>query len=128
MRVTVEAGKQHIGPVIKEGLRAVAVVVVNVQHRHALQGAVAQVLRGQRGIVQKSVAAEEIRPGVVAGRAGQRNAARAPSATCCAAVKAKPFKLAVVQGVLEGVKGDHRLPKFEKPNEMCLQPSFTLHS
>ncbi len=59
------ASRQDIGPVIKVGLRAVAVVVVNVQY----------------GVIQKAVAAEEVSPGVLAGRA--------PSATCCAAAMAQ---------------------------------------
>ncbi len=46
-------------------------VVVHVQHRHALLAAVAQGLRRDRGVVQETVAAQKIRPGVVARRAGE---------------------------------------------------------
>ena len=64
-----------IGAVVEDRLRAVAVVVVDIEHRHSLGTAVAQGLRGQRGVVQEAVAAEEVGPGVVAGRARQRQGA-----------------------------------------------------
>ena len=63
-RVAVDAGKQHIGPVIKNGLGAVAMVVVHVQHGHARQASIAQVLGRQGGVVEKAVdvAATAIEP------------------------------------------------------------------
>ena len=66
-----QAGKKHVRAVIKNGLCAVAVVVVHVQNCHALQDAVAQVLRGQGGVVQKAVATKKVGASVVAGRAAQ---------------------------------------------------------
>jgi len=67
-----DAGKEHIGAVIEDRLRAVAMVVVDVEHRDPRQATIPQRLGRQRGIVQKTVAAEKIGAGVVTGRAAQR--------------------------------------------------------
>ena len=64
-----DADEQHVGAVVEDGLRAVAVVVVDIQHRHARCAAVAQGLRGHGGVVEKAVAAHEVRACVVARRA-----------------------------------------------------------
>ena len=70
-RVAMDAGEKHIRPVVKNGLRAVAVVVVHVQHRHSVHAGIAQVLRRQCGVVQEAIAAEKISPRMVARRAAK---------------------------------------------------------
>ena len=71
LRVAVDGLEQHIGAVVEDGLRAVAVVVVHIEDRHARRAAVEEGLRGDGGIVDEAVAAEEIGAGMVAGRTAQ---------------------------------------------------------
>ena len=71
VRVSVDAGEEHIGPVVEDGLRAVAVVVIDVEHGNAWYAAVPQCLRRQRRIVHETVAAKEVGARVVARRAAQ---------------------------------------------------------
>ena len=65
--VAVEAGKKHVGAFVKNGLGSIAVVIVNIQNRHTLETTVPQLLRRQRRVVQKTIAPEKVRPGMVAG-------------------------------------------------------------
>ena len=69
VRIAVDAGELHIRALVEDGLRAVAVVVVDVEHGDALHARVAQRLRGNGGVVEEAVAPEEIRAGMVARRA-----------------------------------------------------------
>jgi hypothetical protein len=64
-------------------LRAVAVVVVDVEHRDAIEPAVAQCLRRQRRVVQEAVATEEVGAGMVAGWAAQREGRRHGARSHC---------------------------------------------
>ena len=64
--------RQHIGTLVEDRLCAVAVVVVDIEHRDAWRTAVAQRLHGERSIVEEAVAAEEVAAGVVTRRARQR--------------------------------------------------------
>ena len=71
-RIAVDAGEEDVGPVIKDGLGAIAVVVIHIQHCHFLYTRIAQLLGGQRRVVKKAVAAKEIHARVVARRAAER--------------------------------------------------------
>jgi hypothetical protein len=64
----VDAGKENVWALVKDTLRAVAVVVVHIQHRNARQAGIAQVLGRQGCVVEKAVAAKIIGAGMVAGR------------------------------------------------------------
>ena len=73
-----QADRQHVGTLVEDALRAVAVVVVDVQHRHAVAAADPQRLRRHGRVVDEAVAAHEIGAGMVPGRARQaEHAARA---------------------------------------------------
>ena len=97
-RVAVDAGKEHVGAVIKNRLGAVAVVVIHVQHRNPFQALVAQVLGRQRGVIDKAVTAEIPGPSVVAGWARQRkrgalardNGSRCAECAVSAAARSQP--------------------------------------
>ena len=67
--IVVDRHGEHTAAVVEVRLRAVAMVVVDIEHRFSLGSAVAQGRRGQRGVVREAVAAEAVGPGVVAGRA-----------------------------------------------------------
>ena len=67
-----DAGEKHIGAFVKNRLRAIAVVVVHVQHGHALKATVTQVLRSQRRVIQETVTTKKICACVMARRAAQR--------------------------------------------------------
>ena len=64
-----QADEQHVGALVKNALRAVAVVVVHIEHGHACGAAIAQGLGRHRGVVQKAVAAHEVGAGMMTGRA-----------------------------------------------------------
>ena len=68
-RIAVDRDREHVVAGVEDGLRAVAVVVVDIEHGHAPGAAIAQGLRGERGVVQEAIAAEELGAGMVAGRA-----------------------------------------------------------
>ncbi|MCY1362044.1 hypothetical protein D9M69_487430 [compost metagenome] len=70
-----QAGEVHVAAFVEDGLRAVAVVVVDIEHGHALDARIAQRLRGDGGVVDEAVAAEEVGARVVAGRAREREGA-----------------------------------------------------
>ena len=63
--VAVDGGGEHIAALIKHGLRAVAVVVVHIEHGHARQAAIAQGLGGHRRVVDEAIPAHEVGPRVV---------------------------------------------------------------
>src|SRR5438105_8179168 len=71
-RVAVDRGGEHVVALVEDALRAVAMVVVDVDDRHARGARVAQGLCGEGRVVEKAVAAEEVGAGVVARRAGER--------------------------------------------------------
>ncbi|MNJ56608.1 hypothetical protein D3C77_521660 [compost metagenome] len=71
MRVAMQGGEQHIGAIVENVLRAIAMVEVYVQHSHAF-GALAQAALGSDGsVVEVAVAAH-----VFAGRMVPRRAAQ----------------------------------------------------
>ncbi|MDT4869556.1 hypothetical protein FQZ97_1045930 [compost metagenome] len=68
-RVAVDGDREHIGSLIEDGLRAVAVVVVHIQHRHLRVARIAQRLRGDGRVVQEAVTAQKVGTRMVARRA-----------------------------------------------------------
>ena len=64
-RVAVDADEKHICALVEDALRAIAVVVVHIQHNHPFGSLIQQRLGGHRCVVQKAVAAHEIRAGMV---------------------------------------------------------------
>src|ERR1700722_5088412 len=68
----VQRGEQNIASFVKNILRVIAVVVVDVEDRDAVSPAVAQVLRRQCGVVEKAIAAEQIARRVMPRRAAER--------------------------------------------------------
>ena len=73
VRIAVDAGELHVGALVEDGLGAVAVVIVDVEHGHAIDDArVAQRLCGNGRVVEEAVAAKEVRAGMVARRPRER--------------------------------------------------------
>jgi hypothetical protein len=105
MRVAMDAGEEDIGAVIEDGLGAVAVVVVDVQDGDARQALVAQRLRRQRRVVQEAVTAEEVGPGMVAGRAAERKGGRGTTGHRVGSIQRTERALA---GGLPGASGQRR--------------------
>ena len=70
-RVGVDGGEQHVVALVKDALRAVAVVVVDIKDGDLAGAVVEQMLRGQGRVVEKTVAAKEIAARVMARRARQ---------------------------------------------------------
>ena len=66
-----ERGVQHVGAVVEDLLGPVAVVIVNIEYRHAFAAASSQVVGGDGGIVEEAEAAKRPVRSVVSGRAGQ---------------------------------------------------------
>ena len=62
---------QHVGALVEDALRAVAVMQVDVDDRHA-RGEAAKVLGGDRRIVEEAEAAGDIAEGMMARRAAER--------------------------------------------------------
>ena len=62
----------HVGAVIEDLLRAVAMVVVDIEDGDALGALVEEPLRGDGGVVDVAIAAHEAGAGMVAGRAAER--------------------------------------------------------
>ena len=87
-RVAMDADEKHICALVEDALRAVTVVVVHVEHNHPFGSLVQQSLDGHRCVVQKAVAAHEIRASMVARWPVQQNAAGAPAAMRMAALAA----------------------------------------
>ena len=71
-------GKKHVIPHIKNMLRAVAVVVINIKNRHPRATRIAQRLRGNRCVIQEAVAAKKIAPSVMSGRTREHECALLP--------------------------------------------------
>src|SRR5581483_11999830 len=67
----VEGDEHHVVAVVEDLLRAVAVVVVDVEDGHALRPGVAEGLGRDGGVVEEAVAAVEVAPGMVARRPAQ---------------------------------------------------------
>ena len=70
-RVGMDRGEQHVAAAPEDLLRAVAVMIVDVEHRHLAGAAVAKGLGGDRGVVEEAIAAIEVAAGVMAGRPAQ---------------------------------------------------------
>jgi hypothetical protein len=87
-RVGVHVDHQHVGALVEDRLRAVAVVVVDVEHRHPPRAPRAQRLRRHRGVVDVAVAAGEGAVRVVARRPAEREGGAPLPATMPAAVSA----------------------------------------
>ena len=71
-RVGVDVHHLHVGAGVEDRLGAVAVVVVDVEDADPAEPAAAQPFRGDGGVVDEAIAAGGARPGVVAGRAAER--------------------------------------------------------
>ena len=67
-----QRGEQDIAPFVKNILRAIAVVVVDVEDGNPSRPAVAQALRRQGGVVEEAIAAEQIARRVMSRRAAER--------------------------------------------------------
>src|SRR5690606_14295147 len=63
--VPVEGGEEHVRALVEDLLRAVAVVIVDVEDGYPSRPRIPQELRGNGGVVQIAVAAVEIGPGVM---------------------------------------------------------------
>ena len=70
-RVGMERHRQHVGARVEDALRAIAVMQVDVEDRHA-RALLAQALRGDRRIVEEAEAAGDVGEGVMPGRAAKR--------------------------------------------------------
>ena len=79
MRIAVNAREKDIRALVEDRLRAVAVVIVDVQDGHTIEAAVAQSLCRDRRVVQEAVAAEEVGARMMAGRARQGEGAARPA-------------------------------------------------
>ena len=64
-----EVADEHVGPVVKNALRAVAVVVVDIKNGNAGRTGVAQGLGRHGCVVQKAVTTHEVGASVMARRA-----------------------------------------------------------
>ena len=71
-RVGVEVHHQHVAAGIEDLLRAVAVMIIDIEDRDPARAIVAQPLRGDRGVVDEAIAAGEAGAGMVARRPAQR--------------------------------------------------------
>ena len=84
--VAVERGEEDIAATVEDLLGAVAVVKVDVEDRHPLCPVGDEHVGDHGGVVQKAVAAELVRCGVVTGRTAKREGGPAPpDTTRCAA-------------------------------------------
>src|SRR5690242_21170861 len=63
--------RKHVGPLVEDALRAVAVMYVNIEDRHTLV-LVAQALRRDGRVVQKAETACHVGEGMMAGRPAER--------------------------------------------------------
>ncbi len=72
LRVAVNRDEQDVAASIEDRLRAVAVMVIDIENRDAFGAAVDEVLCGDRGIIEETIAAEVVSSGMVARRAAQR--------------------------------------------------------
>ncbi len=93
---------EHIGAVIEDRLRAVAVVDVDVEDGGALSGS-RQQRRGDGGVVEVAEARRHVGGGVVAGRAAQRIGQRSP---CSSKPRAVGGRGGTGAGGLPGRRGD----------------------
>ena len=66
MWISVDADKKNVSAFTKNSLCAVAVVVVNVQHRYPHASCVAQSLGGDGNIVEETIPAKKISPRMAA--------------------------------------------------------------
>ena len=70
---------QHVGALVENVLGAIAVMKIHVEDGDARGSLVAQVLRGDGGVIQEAVAAVQIPGRMMPGRAAQsERSARAP--------------------------------------------------
>lgn len=72
IRVAVQARQEHVVAVVEDFLRAIAVVVIDVEDRDAGVAVVDEALGGDGGIVEVAIAAEEIAARMMARRAAER--------------------------------------------------------
>ena len=71
-RVAVQVDHQHVRPLVEDFLRAVAVMVVDVEDGDPARALVAEPLRGDCGVVDVAIAAHEAGAGVMARRPAER--------------------------------------------------------
>ena len=55
--------EQHVIAIVENRLRAIAMVIIDVEDHHAL-ALVAKRLRSPRGVIHEAISAKEVRPGV----------------------------------------------------------------
>ena len=79
---------QDVAPLVEDLLRAVAVVIVDVEDGHFRRALVAEPLRGDGGVVDEAIAAHEGAPAWWPGGRQSAKAARSPDLTSPAPVSA----------------------------------------
>jgi hypothetical protein len=84
-----DRGKEHVRPVIENRLRAIAVMIVHVEHRDPRHPGVAHRLRGNRGVVEVAEAPIARGPAWWPGGRHRAKAARSPPNTAAAPVSAQ---------------------------------------
>ena len=70
-RIGMERDRQHIGPVVEDALSPVAVMQIDVEHRHPLVAAPCPG-RGDRGVVEVAESASHVGEGMMARRPAER--------------------------------------------------------
>ncbi len=73
-----QRGKEHIAAIVENRLRAIAVMIIDIEDRHALHAPIAQILRRDRRIVQIAEPRHRPRPGMVPRRPAQRERSLRP--------------------------------------------------
>ncbi|CAM2153272.1 hypothetical protein PT2222_20123 [Paraburkholderia tropica] len=101
-RVGMQRGKQHVVAIVEDRLRAVAVVIVDVENRHAPCALREPVRGGERRVVEVAVAAHHVAARVMAGRAAQRERG------LCAVVHALRAREREIRRLLDRVPGARR--------------------
>ncbi len=72
VRVAMQRDEQRIAAVVEDLLRAVTVMVVDIENRDAPGAVIQQLLRGDGRVVEEAIAAEMVRRGMVPRRAAER--------------------------------------------------------
>src|SRR5690348_18494653 len=73
LRIGMQGDRQHIVALVKDLLRAVAMVIVDIEDGDAPGAGVAERLGGNGRVVEEAIAAVEIGAGVMAGRPAERD-------------------------------------------------------
>lgn len=86
--MTVDRGEQHVAALIENRLRAIAVVIVDVEDRDPLVALIEERLRGDGSVVEVAITAHQIAGSVVSGGRHKAKALRAPRWISACAVRA----------------------------------------